>query len=922
MDQERWRKIQGLFHAALGLDAEARQGFLDVECGGDSDLQRQVTLLLATEEEAGAFLETPAARYATVAQTITVPLLGRQFGPYQIVCPLGSGGMGEVYRAHDSKLARDVAIKTLPPEFARDPERLVRFRREARTLASLNHPNIAAIYGLEESGDVDCLVLELVEGDTLHGPLPIERALDYARQVAEGLEAAHEKGIVHRDLKPANVKVTLKGRVKILDFGLAKAILGTEGNQDLSQEARITDDETFASHILGTPGYMSPEQTRGQAVDVRTDIWAFGCLFFELLTGKRAFHGDSYQETAALVLEREPDWQALPVTTPAKICDLLRQCLQKDAGHRLSSIAHARRAIEQEGARRRQRTKLGTYGTAATVLFLIVGAIRWRTFSVALPPPSQPVPLTSYLGYLDCPDFSPDGSHVVFAWNGEQRGRYHIYVKPISSANYLQLTKGDTGEYHPRWSPGGQWIAFQRGDGAGEHTFLMSPIGENERKVHDGSCTGLSWSSDSKALACASPNGLILISAESGVTRPLSSLAKGQIAVFPEFSPDGHNLLFVGGKQGDCDLFLLALHEDLSPRGNPRQITAEHASTDLISRSRVTWTPDGREALWAMSKASPYGATLYRVPIFEKRSLQPLPFVGRNVFSPVMSRSQNHLVYVFWSLGIDIWRTDGHTAERHPVSSTELEWNPQFSPDDKRIAFESNRSGPQEIWVAHNDGTDPVQLTNFGRHCGSPRWSPDGRWIVFDAFMVGGGRDIWVVESSGGKPRRLTSGSGSSFAPSFSHDGQWIYISNNRTGRSEIFRVPFEGGAEIQLTHSGGEAPQESMDGQTIYYVGSNWMLHEMSLAGGDQHPLGFDVQSRAFQVMPDGIYFIPTARKTGSGLEIRFYDFATGRSQLMQSLGNISILFGLSVSANRKTFLYSMVQNSGRNLMLLENFR
>jgi serine/threonine protein kinase len=917
-----------LFHSALEQEPEERLAFLDNVCGGDIDLRNQVERLLAREPEAGSFMEIPAANHCFIPNPRAITLLGRQFGPYRIASQLGAGGMGEVYRAHDSKLGRDVALKTLPAEFARDPERLAHLRREARTLASLNHPNIAAIYGLEESGDLDWLVLELVEGETLYGPLPIAQALDYARQVSEALEAAHEKGVIHRDLKPSNVKVTAQGRVKVLDFGLAKAIWGPEANQELSQAAG-TRAAHSTGHILGTPGHMSPEQTRGHAVDERTDIWAFGCLLFELLAGKRAFGGDSVSDTIVSVLEHEPDWQALPAQTPAPILRLLRQCLEKDPHRRPGSIAEARRTIEQVQRmenRRRSPALRFRYALPVAVLllvlgFLMAGAISWQHSSVPLPPPTQPVPLTTYLGDVQYPDFSPDGSHVVFAWNGEQHGRYHIYVKPVRSANYLQLTKGDAGEYHPRWSPDGQWIAFQRTDSAAANTFLMSPIGGNERKLHDGSCTGLSWSRDSKALACASPSGLILISTENGVTRPLSSLAKGQIAVFPEFSPDGHSLLFVGGERGDCDLFLVALNGDLSPRGNPRQITTEHANTDLISMSRVTWTPDGREALWAMSKGSPYGATLYRVPIFQKRSIQPLPF-GRNVFSPVMSRSQNRLVYVSWSLGIDIWRADGYTAERHPASSTELEWNPQFSPDNKRIAFESNRSGPQEIWAANNDGTHPVQLTNFGRHCGSPRWSPDGRWIVFDAFMSGGGRDIWVLESSGGKPRRLTSGPGNSFASSFSHDGKWIYLSNYRSGRSEVFRVPFQGGAEIQLTHSGGEAPQESADGQTIYFIGPSRMLHEMSLVGGDQHPLGIHVQSRAFQVMRDSIYYIPPPGKNSSSLEIQCYDFATGQSQLTQSLGNIRILFGLSVSANRKTFLYSVVQDSGRNLKLLENFR
>jgi serine/threonine protein kinase len=323
MDQERRRRVTRLFHAALEREPEARQAFLDVACDGDTDLRCQVEPLLAKAEQAGSFLETPAMSYATVTQTVTVPLLGRQFGPYRIVSPLGAGGMGEVYRAHDSKLGRDVAIKTLPAAFVRDPERLARFRREARTLASLNHPNIAAIYGVEESDGVDCLVLELVEGETLCGPLPIERALDCAGQVADALEAAHEKGIIHRDLKPSNVKVTPQGKVKVLDFGLAKAISGRESNTDLSQ--------SLPGQIVGTPSYMSPEQVRGKDVDNRTDIWAFGCLLFELLTGKRGFEGETVSDTIAAVLEHEPDWQALPAKTPAKVLNLLRQCLHKDA---------------------------------------------------------------------------------------------------------------------------------------------------------------------------------------------------------------------------------------------------------------------------------------------------------------------------------------------------------------------------------------------------------------------------------------------------------------------------------------------------------------------------------------------------------------------------------------------------------------
>ena len=299
MNPERWRQIEELFHAALQRAPEDRQPFVEDACRGDLGLRLEVESMLAREQQARSFLETPALPNPDTFSTGGA-VIGRQLGPYRILSPLGAGGMGEVYRAHDSKLGRDVAIKTLPPEFARDPERLARFRREARALATLNRPNIAAIYGLEESDNVDCLVLELVEGETLAeriqriGPLPVEKALDYARQVAEALEAAHSKGIVHRDLKPANVKVTPEGRVKVLDFGLAKAVRGVEEDQDLSQLVTVTQLETIVGHIVGTPPYMSPEQARGKDVDSRTDIWAFGCLLYELLTGKRAFRATHF----------------------------------------------------------------------------------------------------------------------------------------------------------------------------------------------------------------------------------------------------------------------------------------------------------------------------------------------------------------------------------------------------------------------------------------------------------------------------------------------------------------------------------------------------------------------------------------------------------------------------------------------------
>jgi eukaryotic-like serine/threonine-protein kinase len=346
MKHERWLQVEELFHAALERAPEERQAFFVQACGEDTELRLQVEHLISIDQRAGSRLERPVTEEVFATLDADAPLEGAQVGPYRILSPLGAGGMGKVYRARDTKLGRDVAIKTLPSEFARNPERLARLRREAQTLASLNHPHIAAIYGLEESADLDCLVLELVEGEALCGPLPMPIALDRAGQVAEALAAAHDKGIIHRDLKPANVKVTPQGRVKVLDFGLAKVIWRTESNPDLSDRTPLIGVETTAG-LVGTPGYMSPEQASGGEVDQRTDIWAFGCLFYELLTGSRAFPGDTVAETIAAVMDREPDWQALPAKTPAKLLNLLRQCLHKDANRRLNNIADARTTIEE-----------------------------------------------------------------------------------------------------------------------------------------------------------------------------------------------------------------------------------------------------------------------------------------------------------------------------------------------------------------------------------------------------------------------------------------------------------------------------------------------------------------------------------------------------------------------------------------------
>src|SRR5580765_2422208 len=350
MNRHHWLDVERLFHDALALPPQRRVQFLDDSCAGNDALKHDVQSLL-DESADDDFLETPALDPgATYLQAPAhSSLVGRRLSEYEVTARIGAGGMGEVYRAHDVKLGRDVAVKVLPSPMAHDTARIARFKREAQILATLNHPHIAAIYALEESEDVVALVLELVEGATLaerlqQGPLPLNEALPIARQTAEALEIAHAKGIIHRDLKPANIKAPVGGTVKVLDFGLAKAI-SEETAQDLSQLA--TAHATQEGMILGTATYMSPEQARGLPVDKRTDIWAFGCVLYEMLSGRKAFHGETVTDCLAAIVGQDPDWTLLPPSVPENVVRLIRRCLNKDLQTRLPDIGEARRELEE-----------------------------------------------------------------------------------------------------------------------------------------------------------------------------------------------------------------------------------------------------------------------------------------------------------------------------------------------------------------------------------------------------------------------------------------------------------------------------------------------------------------------------------------------------------------------------------------------
>jgi TolB-like protein len=419
MTPERWQQISQIYDAACVRPLGERAAFVAGVCGHDAGLRREVEALLDQPTSPPALEKlTPAAVARAIGDEAPATMTGRRFGPYVVHERIGAGGMGEVYRARDDRLARDVAIKVLPGALAADPERSARFQREARVLASLDHPHIGAIYGVEESEGVCALVLGLIDGETLaeriaRGPLPVADALDYARQIAGALEAAHDKGVIHRDLKPANIKITRAGVVKVLDFGLAKT-------EQLADDRAALPTQTRTGVVMGTPAYMSPEQARGYAVDKRTDIWAFGCVLYAMLTGRDAFAGATPSDTLAAILEREPDCGALPAATPARIAQLLARCFDKDPQRRLRDVGEARVAIEE--AQRAGAVGRWTPSFLAGVVVLvviaavIVAGLAWRQRADAVPAAAAtPSDRRIAIAVLPFADISParDQAHLA-----------------------------------------------------------------------------------------------------------------------------------------------------------------------------------------------------------------------------------------------------------------------------------------------------------------------------------------------------------------------------------------------------------------------------------------------------------------------------------------------------------------------------
>ena len=789
--------------------------------------------------------------------------------------------MGQVFRARDTKLDRDVAIKILPEAFAHDADRLARFQREAKTLASLNHPNIAAIHGLEESGGVRALVMELVEGDDLsqriaRGAIPLDEALPIAKQIAEALEAAHEQGIIHRDLKPSNIKVRDDGTVKMLDFGLAKAIEHAAAMSPGSSQSPtlITPELTMAGVILGTAAYMSPEQANGKEADRSADVWAFGCVLYEMLTGRRAFDGDTISEILANVLKTEPAWHKLPAETPHGVRRLLRRSLQKDHKLRFRDIRDARLELADAqsatpekdyvtGVRSRRGERLA-WASALGIVALIAGVLGVRALSPAPVAPETHLTITTPPTTDATLAISPDGLKVVYA--ARSAGQSQLWLRLLDSPTARPLA-GTDGASFPFWSQNSRSIGFFSGavlkrmnlDDGSIQTLMTAALG-----------LGGAWNDDGTLILSTSPGTPILrVQAGGGeptvVTRFDSPQQRSHSS--PHFLPDQrHFLFFVTGNSEARGVYVGQLDSLDTKRLFDADTSAEYASNGYLLFVRggkllaQRFDPDRLEmsgdalpiddaAVGTVLSVSAAGPIVYRTPSPDSGQRQ-LVWIDRsgsvtdtvvypNTSSPGPALSHDGrrvAVFRYANGNMDIWSYE--TVRRA--------WNrltfdagddifPLWSPDDSSIVFGSRRggmnlyrkllSGPpgsEELLLSTSEAKFPMD------------WSPDGRFLLYDSVSPKGDVDIWALPLDGGKPFEVVQTQFNERLGQFSPDGKWIAYQSEKTGRFEIYVQPFPGtGGDVQVSTDGGTQVRWNPRGGELFYVAADDRLMAVPIRVG-----------------------------------------------------------------------------------------
>ena len=823
-------------------------------------------------------------------------LVGTKLGAYEISAPIGAGGMGEVYRARDTRLGRDVALKVLPEAFAQDAERLARFRREAQVLASLNHPNIAAIYGFEDSGGVHALVMELVEGPTLGEriagrrkesssggtraelktsatqpirttPIAIDEALAIAKQIADGLEFAHERGIVHRDLKPANIKITSSDAVKILDFGLAKALEADPASVDISSSPTISRMATQAGIILGTAAYMSPEQAKGKTVDRRTDIWAFGCVLYEMLTGKMAFSGETVTDTLAAVIRGEPEWSALPADMPRAVRNLLERCLKKDPRQRLQSIGDARIALEEILSGAATQSELGTTagGTpfaegaqgkgpplqaahttrwstglpwaivAALAMALVVMLVFfWRAtrrsnlapieLSLGIPA-SQPLVADNGPAVV----LSPDGTRIAYVVHTD---RNHIYMRDLDSSESTPLegAEGST----PFFSPDGQWIAFYSSDGKLKKVSVFG--GAPITLCDAGAARGGSWGEDGTIIFTQSyTTALYRVSAEGGTPTPVTRLDKSRNELthrWPQILPGDKEVLFTASSNNND--FEHADVEAASLATGQAKVLVENAYFGRYLPSGYLIYVSGGTLFAAPFDAGKLKITGTAMPVLT--NVQADLASGSAQISFAGTGTAIYIAGATLSSQVTVGLFDSKGKVTPLIRQVGSYLGPRFSPDGKRLALQVGGSIISVYDIARGTMT-PITFPPSG--CLMPIWTPDGKMITCTRASNGLGIS-WLSSDGTGSMKPLTAGDGGSFqySSSWSPDGRTLafYEFSAKTGGCcEIGTLPVNstgepGEAKVLFGQGGvnGDSyPEISPDGR--------WMAYDSSESGTPQ---------------------------------------------------------------------------------------
>jgi eukaryotic-like serine/threonine-protein kinase len=777
--------------------------------------------------------------------------LGVKLGPYEILAPLGAGGMGEVYRATDSRLARDVALKVLPEAFACDADRMVRFAREAKLLASLNHPNIAAIYGLEEANDVRALVMELVEGPTLaerikQGAIPLDEALPIARQIADGLEYAHERAIIHRDLKPSNVKLTREGNAKILDFGLAKALEGESTEAELENSPTLSAAATRTGVMLGTAAYMAPEQARGKRVDRRADIWAFGCVLYEMLTGRGAFSGETTSDILACVIRAEPDWSLLPVQTPSRVNALLRRCLKKDPRERLQAIGEARIAIDEMLSGGAQEESIPVAAVAQplwrraipwmllAILALAAFVFAWAYLRLAHapsrvivsqipPPPGQRLALGGMSE--GTPVLSPDGRQLAFV-AADSDGHEALWVRPLSAQASRPLA-GTEGAWYPFWSPDSRSLGFfangklNRIDLAGGPPLPICDI--------EGEARGGAWGADDTILFSGNITSAVYrVSALGGSPVPITKVNRSMKEIghrWPQFLPDHKHFLY------------FALSNDAANFGGTYSAALDGRETKLIlhTDSNAIYTLPGyllfvrQDTLMAQRfDLAALQVISQAVPLLDHVSGNESTHRGLFTVSAngVLAYESGSAMQVVGGRYRLVW-LDRSGKQVGETGAPAGYLTPRISPDGRKLAVSiiSPSMASGAIWVLDIASGAGTRLTFSSAVINRPSWSPDGKTIAYVSNESGNFQIYERAADGSGNATPMVVGDASDTQPSFSADGRYLaFVRLTEGSRPEVWAVPLFGDRKpfsvVQVPGgSGAAAPALSPDGKWLAYA-------------------------------------------------------------------------------------------------------